>query len=190
MTQLHTETKPSVRLLIGACVFTAAFAAVLSHGLVTMARQSTLQHSRQYTGNHAELQTETSQPSVDSQVTTLPPWSGTIRANAALYTVRNGDSLSLISKRFGASVSQLCALNAIKDPDRILTGQQLRFSAEGPGAATHGSIYTVRKGDSLWTIARKAQTSVEALRNANALGSDTIYSGQTLVLPEGKRGAQ
>ena len=43
--------------------------------------------------------------------------------------------------------------------------------------------YTVRSGDSLWTIARRHQTTVNELRQANGLRGSTIYAGQILELP-------
>jgi hypothetical protein len=62
-------------------------------------------------------------------------------------------------------------------------------AASGPSApdATQGSAgrtYRVRRGDSLWSIARRSQTTVDELKNANALRSSRIVAGQVLVLPE------
>jgi len=43
--------------------------------------------------------------------------------------------------------------------------------------------YTVRSGDSLWTIARRHQTTVDDLRQANGLRGSKIYAGQVLEVP-------
>ena len=43
--------------------------------------------------------------------------------------------------------------------------------------------YTVRSGDSLWTIARRHQTTVNELRQVNGLQGSTIYAGQILEVP-------
>ena len=43
--------------------------------------------------------------------------------------------------------------------------------------------YTVRSGDSLWTIARRHRTTVDEIRQANGLRGSTIYAGQILELP-------
>lgn len=43
--------------------------------------------------------------------------------------------------------------------------------------------YTVRSGDSLWTIARRHQTTVDDLRQVNGLRGSTIYAGQVLEVP-------
>lgn len=46
-----------------------------------------------------------------------------------------------------------------------------------------GSNYRVRRGDTLWSIARKHRVTVAELKRANGLGSSTIKPGQTLVIP-------
>jgi LysM repeat protein len=46
-----------------------------------------------------------------------------------------------------------------------------------------GSSYKVRRGDTLWSIARKHRVTVAELKRANNLGSSTIKPGQTLVIP-------
>lgn len=50
-------------------------------------------------------------------------------------------------------------------------------------AASPGKHYTVRKGDTLWRIADKHNTSINALKSANRLSSETISTGQTLLIP-------
>jgi LysM repeat protein len=49
--------------------------------------------------------------------------------------------------------------------------------------ASSGSSYRVRRGDSLWTIARRQNVSVDVLRDANALRSTRIVAGQVLTIP-------
>ena len=49
--------------------------------------------------------------------------------------------------------------------------------------AADGRRYQVRRGDSLWTIARRNDVSVEVLRQANALRSSRIVAGQVLLIP-------
>ena len=47
------------------------------------------------------------------------------------------------------------------------------------------SEYKVRRGDSLWTIARKHGVTVTELKRANNLSTSTIRVGQTLTIPGG-----
>lgn len=57
----------------------------------------------------------------------------------------------------------------------------LATSSQAPVSAS--STYTVAAGDSLWGIARKNNTSVEAIQSANALSSTVIQVGQRLTIP-------
>ena len=50
-------------------------------------------------------------------------------------------------------------------------------------APTQQSNYTVVSGDSLYTIARKFNTTIDALKQANHLTSDNLYIGQALIIP-------
>lgn len=49
--------------------------------------------------------------------------------------------------------------------------------------STNTTTYIVQKGDSLWSIANKFNTTVENLRNLNRLTSDTLQIGQELIVP-------
>ncbi|HUE95961.1 MAG TPA: DUF5715 family protein [Longimicrobiaceae bacterium] len=52
-----------------------------------------------------------------------------------------------------------------------------------PASGSTGATYQVRRGDSLWTIARRNNVSVDQLREANSLPSSRILAGQVLVIP-------
>ena len=62
---------------------------------------------------------------------------------------------------------------------RVASAPSARADAESPRRT-----YTVRRGDSLWAIARRSRLSVESLRDANGLRSSRIVVGQRLVLPD------
>jgi hypothetical protein len=53
-------------------------------------------------------------------------------------------------------------------------------------AVSGGGTYRVRRGDSLWTIARRHGRTVDELKQANSLRTSRILAGQVLVIPEGR----
>ncbi|MDT8858783.1 LysM peptidoglycan-binding domain-containing protein [Alkalihalobacillus sp. MEB130] len=104
------------------------------------------------------------------------------------YTVVAGDTLSRIASRFNTTVAALRQANHLSS-DLIFVGQVLTISgsATTPTANTPPSsnptTYTVVAGDSLFAIANRFQTTVQALREANHLPSDMIHIGQVLTIP-------
>lgn len=58
-----------------------------------------------------------------------------------------------------------------------------RSQASARESRSSEQTYRVRRGDSLWTIARRSNVSVDVLKSANALRSTQIVAGQTLVIP-------
>jgi len=52
-----------------------------------------------------------------------------------------------------------------------------------PSPDLNGNVYTIEAGDSLWAIARKFDTNVEALKQLNGLAGNTIVTGRTLIIP-------
>ncbi|NLM65072.1 MAG: LysM peptidoglycan-binding domain-containing protein [Firmicutes bacterium] len=98
--------------------------------------------------------------------------------SAATYTVRYGDSLYLIAKKYGVTVSAIKAANGLQS-DVIYPGQVLSIPSSG-GSSTR---YTVRSGDTLYLIAQRYGTTVSAIMSANGLWSSTIYPGQSLIIP-------
>lgn len=117
------------------------------------------------------------------------------------HMVRPGETLSHIARRYGVSIGELQAANRISNPHAIAMNSRLivprgggarpaagsRSVAEpsegGSGAGeSASSTYTVRRGDSLWTIARSFGVSVDDLRQWNQLSGSTIRPGQKLEL--------
>ena len=97
------------------------------------------------------------------------------------YTVRPGDTLWTIARRFGTTVQNLVRANNIADPNLIYPGQVLTI----PGHDDMQAVYTVRPGDTLWAIARRFDTTVQELAALNGIADpDLIYPGQVLRLPD------
>jgi LysM repeat protein len=102
------------------------------------------------------------------------------------YKVNRGDTLFGIAKKYNTTVSSLKKLNNLKN-DRIYTGQVLKVSGtpstpskEESTVPSKTTSYKVKKGDTLYSIAKKHKTTVKTLKKLNNLKSDMIYAGQTL----------
>lgn len=103
------------------------------------------------------------------------PDSGTIE-----YTVQPGDTLWLLSRRFGTTVDAIKALNNLTS-DMLYIGQKLLIPADG---ATPSFSYTVQPGDTLWLLSWRFNTTVDAIKALNGLTSDLLSIGQVLQIPE------
>jgi len=124
-----------------------------------------------------------------------------------IRVVRRGDTLYGIAQRLGTDVHTLAQANGMQPGDRLHAGQKLRvgsstLAADGalvPSRSAHASrasgvalvasndgsrrvVYTVRRGDTLYSIARLLQVSVVELVGWNGMSGDrSIKPGQTLV---------
>ncbi|HEY8343985.1 MAG TPA: LysM peptidoglycan-binding domain-containing protein [Bacillota bacterium] len=106
------------------------------------------------------------------------------QSGSAKYTVKSGDTLYLIAQRFNVTVSQLRSANGIWN-DYLWVGQTLYIPKSTSGSSGSGQdYYTVRSGDSLYLIANRFGTSINAIKSANNLYNNTIYPGQILRIPQ------
>ena len=107
-------------------------------------------------------------------------------AQSQTHTVRRGETLSVIAARYGTTIQAIVQTNRLANPNTIYAGQRLIIptgSSGSAGQSNSGGTYTVRRGDTLFSIANRHGTTVAALMQANGLGSTLIYSGQRLVIP-------
>lgn len=95
------------------------------------------------------------------------------------YTVVRGDSLWSIAKRYQISVEDLIKLNNLININ-LKIGDVLKI----PKSSNSLNTYVVKNGDSLWSIAKANNISVEALKEANNLTSNLLSIGQTLIIPK------
>ena len=97
-----------------------------------------------------------------------------------IYTVKKGDSLWLIANKYGTTVDKLKNANDLKS-NTLSIGQTLIIPEKKE--STSKISYVVKKGDSLWLIANKYDTTVEKIKSTNNLKSNTLSIGQVLVIP-------
>ena len=99
------------------------------------------------------------------------------------YIVKQGDTLYGISNQFGVSVSELALLNGIKGSN-LSIGQKLVIPSNLSDNPNNMFMYTVKKGDSLYSISRIYNVSVDEIKKINYLTNDNLYIGQVLRIPE------
>ncbi len=111
------------------------------------------------------------------------------RRGQIVYRVRSGDTLSKIAQRQGIAVSTLARLNHLGPGEAVIKGQRLVLKASSRRYRDEGSLsgrrllYTVRKGDTVFSISRQFQVSVTQLKSWNGLNSrHLIRAGQHLVM--------
>jgi len=113
-------------------------------------------------------------------------------ASGGTYQVQRNDTLWDIARSFGTSVDSLCAANGLTRRSTIHPGQRLEIPSGGSASAAtaaasatnhQSTTYEVRRGDTLYDIARKFGVSVSDLRRANGLRSSRIYPGDVLRIP-------
>ena len=99
------------------------------------------------------------------------------------YIVKPGDTLYGISNQFGVSVTELAELNNIKG-DILKVGETLKIPNNTGTNPNNMFMYTVKPGDTLYKIATKYNTTVNAIKNLNYLKNDNLSVGQVLRIPE------
>jgi LysM repeat protein len=102
------------------------------------------------------------------------------------YTVQWGDTLYSLAQRFNTTVDAIVALNSLPDASYIKVGQVLRIAGTPGPAPGPGQEYVVQAGDTMFSIARRYNTTVEAIQRANGIVNPWYISvGQKLVIPQG-----
>jgi len=116
--------------------------------------------------------------------------------DAGSYLVKEGETLEVIARDHGVTIAQIKRWNNLTS-STIRIGQRLVIheSAENvrivaqehpqqPAKSRNGKdvIYVVKKGDTLWEIARAHEVSPEDLKGWNALKKNRIHAGQELVI--------
>jgi len=132
-------------------------------------------------------------------------------ADPLTHTVQKGETLYAIARRYDVPVDALMKANAIADPSRLAAGMTLTIPGQSTAAATTAIMapvatapvitapvttapataaanpvtieYVVKKGDTLYSIAKAHGVPVDAILKASAITSTTIKLGQRLRIP-------
>ncbi len=115
----------------------------------------------------------------------------------ARYRIRCGETLSTIAERYGTTVTMLKLINNIRNPKKIYAGRMILVPLHGEkqdtvdikpfipikDTDTQEIRYTVRRGDTLWEIARRYGSDIETLIAINGMGFNSILMpGEEIVL--------
>ena len=98
------------------------------------------------------------------------------------YVVKKGDSLWSIARANGLTVDELKALNNLSSNVLHVGDTLLISSADSTGDDGNDNYYVVKSGDTLWSIARKYNLSVNELKALNNLSSNVLSVGQRLIV--------
>ena len=104
-----------------------------------------------------------------------------------IYIVKSGDSLYSIARKYNTTVDELKKLNNLSN-NVLSIGQVLKIPSSSESSNTGSNTWTtntyvVKSGDSLYSIARKYNTTVDELKRLNNLTSNVLSIGQVLKIP-------
>lgn len=114
------------------------------------------------------------------------------------HKIRRGETLSSIATRYGTTVNVIARANNISRTHRIIAGDVIKVPSSGTasqgGTASNAASneqtpvqYKVKKGDSLWVIARNFSTTTKEIMRANNLSNATLRVGQVLTITPSKK---
>ena len=116
------------------------------------------------------------------------------------HKIKSGETLGGIAQKYGVTVSQIKSWNNMKS-NSLIAGKTLKIYVKASSRNTqhpHANqnnqeqnqnnnaapkTYTVRSGDSLWSISQKFGTTVEKLKKLNNLQENELKPGMTLKIP-------
>ena len=110
-----------------------------------------------------------------------------VHAQGRVHVVQRGDTLYSIARRNGTSVTAIVQTNGLRNANYIWVGQRLSIPGGGSGSSGgSGTVHVVRRGQTLYSIARYYGTSVTAIVRTNGLpNANYIWVGQRLRISGG-----
>lgn len=98
-----------------------------------------------------------------------------------IHVVRQNETLTSIAREYNINANAIETANQLPNPDHLVIGQAIVIP-------TSGSFYTVRRGDSLWSISRRYGLSPEELARVNGISVNTVLrEGLRLFIPPSRK---
>ena len=133
-----------------------------------------------------------------AKLPSIPAWKPQI-PEFVYHRVRQGEVLSLIARKYRTTVTAIMRVNRLRSSRYLRVGWRLKIPAgrryileqqpvtRQPSAETVQQVpvkrkYVVKKGDSLWRIARRFGTTTDAIKKANSLRNADLSIGQVLII--------
>lgn len=176
----------------------------------TLLRANNLRSSNIIAGKHLRIPLRTTQYEMVASSKRRPGAPEERPENLSVHMVQKGETLSLIANRYNVTEKEIVEWNSLANPDSIPAGKKLALYVPGkpydPSTLTGGiktlaaekskskpnngdravenrlTYYSVRGGDTLWTIAQKYNLTPQVLRQWNNLSDDNIQPGLRLVI--------
>ena len=108
------------------------------------------------------------------------------------HRVRRGETLSIIARKYRTRVRSIMRANKLRSSHYIVAGRLLKIPQRGykysrkpvrKGTVAGASAHTVKRGDSLWNIAKRYGTTTKKIQELNHLKTTELHIGQVLRLP-------
>ena len=113
----------------------------------------------------------------------VPPVPGPC-PGGTIYTIRAGDTLYSLARRYNTTVDAIQKANPGLDPRSLQVGRRICIPGSEPVSCPDGTLYTIKAGDTLYGLARRYNTTVAAIQKANpGLDPRSLQVGRKICIP-------
>jgi membrane-bound lytic murein transglycosylase D len=126
-----------------------------------------------------------------------PPAGVASSSGYIIHKVRKGETIASISRKYRTSPEVIMDFNGFKKNETLAVGWKIKVptkagSVQAKGAKASGQVaakeekpvkYVVKKGDSIWQIASRHNTTAKEIQTFNRLKGSSLHTGQVLLIP-------
>jgi len=103
------------------------------------------------------------------------------------YTIKSGDTLFQLARRYNTTVAAIMAINPGIDPNNLQIGQVICIPQAAPPVppCPNGFLYTIKAGDTIFKLSQQFGVSVDAIIRANpGIDPNNLQIGQVICIPQ------